>query len=71
MPLKMYNQPYIRHGHYLICMNIIESILHREQRNYLKSRMNGRQLSEHGYAKDLRYQMCPEKMCDCLVYMEV
>lgn len=33
--------------------------------------MNGRQLSEQGYAKDLRYQMCPEKMCDCLVYVEV
>lgn len=33
--------------------------------------MNCRQLSEHGYAEDLRNQMRPEEMSDCLMDVEV
>ncbi len=38
---------------------------------YLENRMDCNELSVHGYGKNLRYQMCPEKVCDQLVYTEV
>lgn len=54
-----------------MCVLVTLIMQRKEKDKHLIDRMNSRQLSEHGNAKNFRYQMRSEEVRHCLVHMKV
>lgn len=64
-------QPFIDTQYPCVALNLNNYIKSHSSESYLVYRMDRSELSVHGYGKNFRCQMCPEKVRDQLVYVEV